>query len=135
MDPALDASGMDHNVKPKAPGMKYKHYAPTAQVIIVAGGREEAARYIRKHFKANDATLCFEEELSLYRDCNPLAYGREADAQSLSAGLFAALRTLDQEEIGTIYARCPEGGGVAYAVGNRLKKAAGFCVIYAEETE
>ena len=47
-------------------------------------------------------------------------------------GLFAALRDLDRPDIRTIYARCPEGGGVAYAVGNRLKKAAAFRVVDAE---
>ena len=61
-----------------------------------------------------------------------MAYGREADPASLSAGLFAALRILDDPAIGQVFARCPEGGGVAYAVQNRLKKAAAFHVIDAE---
>ena len=52
--------------------------------------------------------------------------------RTLSAGLFVALRDLDRPDIRTIYARCPEGGGVAYAVGNRLKKAAAFRVVDAE---
>ena len=46
--------------------------------------------------------------------------------------LFAALRELDDPSIHQVYARCPEGGGVAYAVQNRLKKAAAFCRIDAE---
>ena len=76
--------------------------------------------------------LCFEEELPLYRDCAPLAYGREADVNTLSAGLFAALRELDDPSIHQVYARCPVGGGVAYAVQNRLKKAAAFHIVDAE---
>lgn len=116
----------------RAPGMKYKHYAPSAQVIIVSGSRQAAATYIHKHIQANDAVLCFEEELPLYENLKPTAYGSETDSKSLCAGLFAALRTLDTPEIQTIYARCPDGGGVAYAVRNRLKKAAGFHVIDAE---
>ena len=78
--------------------------------------------------------LCFEEELPLYEGCDPLSYGLESDAETLSAGLFAALRTLDETNVKTVYARCPVGGGVAYAVQNRLKKAAGFRVGEAEET-
>ena len=117
----------------KAPGMKYRHYAPDCQVIIVSGSREAAARYIHGHFGNGDRVLCFEEELPLYADCAPLAYGREADAESLSAGLFAALRILDEGGVNRVFARCPEGGGVAYAVQNRLKKAAGFHVVEAEE--
>ena len=50
-----------------------------------------------------------------------------------SAGLFAALRELDDPAIHQVFARCPEGGGVAYAVQNRLKKAAAFHIINAEE--
>ena len=119
----------------RAPGMKYKHYAPAAEVIIVSGSSEAAARYIRRHFGDGDATLCFAEELPLYGGCNPTAYGRLDAPQTLSAGLFAALRDLDRPEIRTIYARCPEGGGLAYAIGNRLKKAAGFHVVDAEAAQ
>ena len=116
----------------RAPGMKYKHYAPSAEVFIVTGSSEAAAAYVRRHFSDGDAVLCFEEELPFFEGCNPTAYGRIADVKTLSAGLFAALRDLDRPEIKTIYARCPEGGGVAYAVGNRLKKAAAFRCVDAE---
>ncbi len=116
----------------RAPGMKYKHYAPSAEVIIVDGSSEKAAAYIRARLRPTDAVLCYEEELPLYRGCNPTAYGSSRDVRTLSAGLFAALRRLDTPEITTIYARCPEGGGVAYAVGNRLKKAAAFHIVDAE---
>ena len=70
---------------------------------------------------------------SFQPDCNPLSYGRESDVETLSAGLFAALRELDDPAIATVYARCPEGGGVAYAVQNRLKKAAAFRIVNGEE--
>lgn len=109
----------------KAPGMKYRHYAPAEPVVIVSGSREKSAAYIRRHFTPGDRVLCFEEELPLYAGCSPLSYGREADVNTLSAGLFAALRELDDPGIHQVYARCPVGGGVAYAVQNRLKKAAG----------
>ena len=117
----------------KAPGMKYKHYAPDCAVLIVSGSREAASRYIQAHFAEGDRVLCFEEELPLYAHCRPLAYGRESDVNTLSAGLFAALRELDDPAVKRVFARCPVGGGVAYAVQNRLKKAAGFHIIDAEE--
>lgn len=117
----------------RAPGMKYKHYAPAAEVTVVDGSNEAAARYIRVRLRPTDAVLCYEEELPLYKGCQALAYGREADPHTLSAGLFAALRALDRPDITAIYARCPEGGGVAYAVGNRLKKAAAFHIVNAED--
>ena len=116
----------------KAPGMKYIHYAPQCEVVIVSGPREQAAKYIREHFEPGDRVLCFQEELPLYGGCSPLSYGLESQVETLSAGLFAALRELDDPSIGRVYARCPMGGGVAYAVQNRLKKAAGFRIINPE---
>jgi len=132
VDKAVTAQ-IDKDAVVKAPGMKYRHYAPDCQVVIVAGSREKAAQYVRSHYQKGDRVLCFEEELPLYADCAPLSYGREADVETLSAGLFAALRELDDPSIHRVYARCPVGGGVAYAVQNRLKKAAAFHIIDAEE--
>ena len=123
---------IDHDAVVKAPGMKYRHYAPQCQVLIVSGSREQAANYIRKVWKTGDRVLCFREELPLYEGCAPLAYGEEANVDTLSAGLFDALRVLDDPNVKTVYARCPEGGGVAYAVQNRLKKAAAFQIIHPE---
>ena len=132
VDKAVTAQ-VDKDAVVKAPGMKYRHYAPDCQVLIVAGSREKAAAYIRAHFRPGDRVLCFEEELPLYRGCDPLSYGMEADVETLSAGLFAALRELDDPAVHRVFARCPVGGGVAYAVQNRLKKAAAFHIVDAEE--
>ena len=132
VDKAVTAQ-IDQDAVVKAPGMKYKHYAPDCDVVIVAGSREKAAAYIRGQYVPGDRVLCFEEELPLYEDCEPLAYGREDAVETLSAGLFAALRELDEAGVSRVFARCPVGGGVAYAVQNRLKKAAAFRIIDAEK--
>ena len=132
VDKAVTAQ-IDKDEVVKAPGMKYRHYAPQSEVVIVSGSREKAAEYIRAHYVPGDRVLCFEEELPLYDGCAPLSYGREADVNTLSAGLFGALRELDDPKIHQVYARCPVGGGVAYAVQNRLKKAAAFHIVDAEE--
>jgi len=132
VDKAVTAQ-IDKDAVVKAPGMKYRHYAPQCRVLIVAGSREKAAAYIRQQFQAGDRVLCFEEELPLYEGCAPLSYGKEAAVDTLSAGLFSALRELDDPSVSTVYARCPVGGGIAYAVQNRLKKAASFQIIDAEE--
>ena len=131
VDKAVTAQ-IDKDAVVKAPGMKYRHYAPDCQVLIVSGSEVAASRYIHNHFAPGDRVLCFEEELPLYADCAPLSYGQKAQVETLSAGLFAALRELDDPSVKTVYARCPVGGGIAYAVQNRLKKAAAFCIIDAE---
>ncbi len=131
VDKAVTAQlGKDEVVK--APGMKYRHYAPKAPVVIISGSREAAARYIHRHYQPGERVLCFTEELSLYEGCAPLSYGMESEPQTLSAGLFDALRQLDSAGVTRIYARCPVGGGIAYAVQNRLKKAAAFQIVDAE---
>lgn len=113
----------------RAPGMKYTHYTPQGEVIIVTGTPEQAAHYIQRHMSPGVKILCFDEELPLYPQGTAISYGKCAQPETLAQGLFRALRQLDQEDIKTIYARCPQGGGVTYAVANRLKKAAGFHIV------
>ena len=131
VDKAVTGS-IDKDSVVKAPGMKYRHYAPECTVIIVDGATEAAARYIKKHFVPGNRVLCFEEELEAFSDFAPLSYGKRADTDTLLAGLFAALRELDDPTIGTVFARCPAGDGKGMAVQNRLLKAAGFHRVNAE---
>ena len=123
---------IDKDAVVKAPGMKYRHYAPDCSVVIINGSAQAAARYIRAHFQPGNRVLCFEEELDIFAPFAPLAYGSLKNTDTLLSGLFAALRELDDPAIGTVFARCPEGSGKALAVQNRLLKAAGFCQIDAE---
>ena len=72
IDKAVTAQ-IDKDAVVRAPGMKYRHYAPQEPVVIVAGSREKAAAYIRRHFIPGDRVLCFQEELPLYDGCSPLS--------------------------------------------------------------
>lgn len=118
----------------RAPGMKYTHYTPAGDVIIVTGSGAGAAKYILGRLQPGDRILCFAEELELYPAGRAMAYGRESEPETLAQGVFAALRELDSPEIQTIYARCPTDSGAGYAVANRLKKAAGFHIVKGEDT-
>ena len=122
-------SQISHDEVVRAPGMKYLHYSPRGDVIILRGRAEAAAAYVRAHADGKTAVLCYEEELPLYDGIPARAYGSRDDLESLARGLFAALRDLDEDDCDTIFARCPEEGGVGYAVQNRLKKAAGFRIL------
>jgi L-threonylcarbamoyladenylate synthase len=132
VDPAV-VGEIDPNAVVRAPGMKYTHYTPSGEVIIVTGTSQGAASYILRHLTDQNRVLCFQEELGLYPAGTAIAYGLEREPETLSQGLFAALRDLDSDQIKTIYARCPTGGGVVYAVANRLKKAAGFHIVKGDE--
>ena len=127
------SSSVEKDAVVKAPGMKYRHYAPDCRVVIVDGDLLATKAYIQKHWAPGNRVLCFEEELDIFAPFSPLAYGRSSDMDTLTAGLFAALRQLDDPSIGTVFARCPRGSGKALAVQNRLEKAAGFCRINARE--
>jgi len=125
IDKAITAP-VDGDAVVKAPGMKYRHYAPDCRVLIVDGDIPAACEYLKINWQAGNRVLCFEEELEAFADFSPLAYGSRQNPDTLLAGLFAALRTLDDASIGTVFARCPAGSGKTLAVQNRLEKAAGF---------
>ena len=115
--------------KPKAPGMKYRHYSPRARVVILNGAVENVAAYVNAHRGERTAVLCFDGEERLFDVPVCLSYGDPARPETLAEKLFACLRELDREDIDEIYSRCPPKGGVGLAVYNRLSKAAGNTVI------
>ena len=105
-----------------SPGMKYKHYAPSADITIIKSDFD----CFKSLCESENATaLCFDgenEKLS----CNSVTYGKESDGFSQSARLFDALRELDELGATKVYARCPDTKGMGLAVYNRLIRAAGF---------
>lgn len=120
-----------NDMKVASPGMKYKHYAPKAKVIILEGSREEFADYVNNHSgsdKKDTYALLFDGEESLI-SIPSISYGVLHDGVSQAHGLFASLRKLDDLNAKLVYARCPEKDGVGLAVYNRLLRAAGFDII------
>ena len=115
--------------QPLSPGMKYKHYAPKAQVILLAGehGAVCAAMAERKE-QHGVGILCYTEDLPLLAGENTLCLGSMAQKGDQAHALFAALRTFDETDVDVIYAPVPTTEGIGLAVYNRLMKAAGFCV-------
>ncbi len=122
-------SQLEKNVVPASPGMKYKHYAPRAKVVIINGSREQYIDYVNTHGGSNVAALCYEEDATDIA-VPTVTYGSEADPSVQATKLFAALRECDAlPGVDLIYARCPSQSGVGLAVYNRLLRAAGFDVI------
>lgn len=110
--------------KPQSPGMKYRHYAPRAKVILIDAPLD---LFLQELENAPDDTfgLVFKgEEKQTARPC--IVYGIEHDADSQARGLFGALRTLDELGATVVYARCPDHNNAALGVYNRLLRAAGF---------
>lgn len=115
--------------QPRAPGMKYRHYAPNAPVTVVRGSPADTAAYILEHLEKEDGILCFDEYASLFEGYTVYPMGSEEDSGEQARRLFDALRAFDATGAGRIWAQSPEECGLGLAVTNRLNKAAGFHVI------
>ncbi len=120
--------GVKSNDRVLSPGMKYKHYSPNADVVILKGNFDAFKNYVDKNKTENTYALVFdgeESELSV----PAISYGKENDAESQAHNLFTALRKLDTFGANIVFARCPETSGVGLAVYNRLIRSAGFKII------
>ena len=121
--------------KPKAPGMKYKHYAPKAKVIIVSGNREKTIEKINEmvHNYMGDGKkvgiLASKENSIKYKEGKVIVLGSVLDLEEVAHNLFESLRSFDDIGVDLIIAEAFEEKGVGIAVMNRLKKAAGYDII------
>ena len=106
-----------------SPGMKYKHYAPTADITIIKSDFDTFKSLCEN--EENVTALCFDNE-NVDLSCPSVTYGNKDDGFSQSARLFDALRELDEMGATKVYARCPETKGMGLAVYNRLIRASGF---------
>lgn len=134
IDPAVTGL-LGPGEQPKAPGMKYRHYAPHAKVIVLTGKGAVTAEYIRQHCSAQSGVICFEEYAPLFEGMEVHLLGPETDQKEQARRVFDALRKFDYTTVTEIYAQCPDESGLGLAIGNRLKKAAGFRIIDLGEKE
>ena len=115
--------------KPKAPGMKYRHYAPKAPVTVVLGEPSATADYIAAHLGEHTGVICFDEWAGRFAGHVVENIGSAARKDEQARRVFDALRAFDHTDVTEIYAQCPHEDGLGLAVANRLKKAAGFHVV------
>ena len=115
--------------QPKAPGMKYRHYAPKAPVTVFTGAPEASAREISRRAGPTTGIICFDEFAHLFPTQEVHTLGPSNDKLAQAQRVFDALRTFDNSDVTEILAQCPDSRGLGLAVGNRLKKAAGFHVV------
>ena len=120
---------MKEGEKPRAPGMKYRHYAPKAPVTVLTGSGADTAAHIAAEVQPGDGVICFQEYAHLFPDCVVQLIGEEGDDLAHAQRVFDALRAFDGTDVQRIFAQCPPEQGLGLAVANRLKKAAGFHVI------
>lgn len=138
---AIDRSLLtdDAGIAPKAPGMKYRHYAPRAQLIIVEGDTEETVKAIRQ-IAYEQARLGYQvgiiatsETASDYTTGIVKTVGTRSNEQSIAKNLYKILREFDEEEVNYIYSEAFSENGIGSAIMNRLYKAAGHHTILASD--
>lgn len=128
IDPAV-LHQLARGQKASSPGMKYKHYAPKANVILLRGSDEKFISYINSRASQGVAALCCDEDIPKL-NVKAFSLGSRGDYSEQAHRLFDLLRKLDEGgEVSTVYGRLPETDGVGLAVYNRLIRAAGFEVI------
>ena len=133
IDKGLEA---DAKVAPKAPGMKYRHYAPKAELMIVEGASEAVIAKINALVKENEAqgirtgVIGTEETIGRYEAGLVKSMGSRSDELSISSHLYGILREFDESDAKIIYSESFEEGALGSAIMNRLLKAAGHKIIY-----
>ena len=120
---------MTDGERPRAPGMKYRHYAPKAPVTVVTGDGKNSAADIAAHAPEGAGVICFSEFRAQFPGCVVHELGPEGDKSEQARRVFDALREFDATDVSEIFAQCPDDAGLGLAIGNRLKKAAGFHVV------
>lgn len=115
--------------KPKAPGMKYKHYAPIADMVIVKGKTDDVVRKINEISDDDCAVLCCKETYERYISNNKLSAGSINDPSEIASNIFQCLRLFDQMKIKKIFCEYFEMKDIGEAVMNRLLKAASQNII------
>ena len=127
-------SKLKEGQKASSPGMKYKHYAPKANVVLLKCSDSDFIDFVNRNSGSGVAALCCDEDVDRLSVKN-ISLGKRGDYEAHAQKLFDSLRRVDgYGEIVTVYTRLPSTDGVGLAVYNRLIRAAGFEVIDLEKS-
>ncbi len=137
-DPGIAADRQD--CRPKAPGMKYRHYAPKAAMFLVEGTRERVAAKINDLTRAamrkgkKVGIIGTEETAGDYEQGYVVSIGSRQEEEEIAHNLYRILREFDKSDVDIIYSECFETPRMGQAISNRMLKAAGHQVIEADES-
>ena len=136
-DVSVDKTILDANSKtaPKAPGMKYRHYAPKGDLTIIEGDPEAVADFINSELDKikkdgkKTGVIATDETRRLYNADAVKSVGSRNDEEEIARNLFAILREFDDENVEVMFSEGFNDTGIGQAIMNRLLKAAGHKVI------
>lgn len=133
----VDRTILDANSRqaPKAPGMKYRHYAPKGNLSIVEGEPERVVSYINERISAlqkegrKTGVIATDETVARYHGDDIKSVGSRRDEEVIARHLFRILREFDDDNVEVMFTESFETAGIGQAIMNRLLKAAGHQVI------
>ena len=123
------------NVRPKAPGMRYRHYAPKGNLIVVDGEKAAVCNYINEQIAGavtegkRVAVLASNETAKAYKNAKVYSIGSLENEEEIAHNLYDMLRRFDEEEMELIFSEAFETPHIGQAIMNRLLKAAGHQVV------
>ena len=126
---------LNHGEQATSPGMKYSHYAPNAEVIVLKGTKENTIKHIKimydKDIEKGEKPIifCYKEDEKLYDDRNVMHQGENQNVHEVARTLFKNLREVDGKEYTKVYFQAVPATGIGLAVMNRIIRAAGFKLI------
>ena len=117
------------NERPLSPGMKYRHYAPSAPLVLLDGEPEAVTEFMKNALASERCiVICYDEELEVLGDTNTISIGKRDDLAAQANSLFSALRRSNDMSADIIYAHLPTKDGLGLALYNRMIRAAAHTV-------
>lgn len=117
------------NERPLSPGMKYRHYAPSAPLVLLDGEPEAVTEFMKNALASEHCiVICYDEELEALGDTNTISIGKRDDLAAQANSLFSALRRSNDMSADIIYAHLPTKDGLGLALYNRMIRAAAHTV-------
>ena len=133
IDEVVKSLSPDKDLKPKAPGMKYRHYAPRGKMTIYKGSHSKVVERINEEISKLEGkktgVLATDETKSYYKADIIISLGSREDGESIAHNLFDALRKFDDEDVELIFSEGFDENKLGFAIMNRLHKSAGYNII------
>lgn len=134
IDPAV-MKKPDANLKPRAPGMKYRHYSPRAEMYIINGSMERVVEKINELCAENQGKgrkvgiMAADQTVMMYKGDVVLSMGDRNNPRTIASSVFDRLREFDKQGVDIIFSEGVDEHGIGLAIMNRMKKAAGYNIV------
>ena len=129
ISPAVMEPQLAGDAPPESPGMKYRHYSPKAEIVLIDAPEETFLRYVRENAAGHYGVMIPNEDAGYFNGGTMLLTGPRNDAKEASRRLFSLLRRADEAGLDRVYVRLPLPEGETLALYNRIVRSAGCRIL------